>query len=187
MRNFQDGVYGFDLAGERNPTPQVIRNAIEDTWHERFTDAAIVGFGEPLLNLDTSLEAIATLKQLSDVPVRMDTNGQASLIHSSRNVAIELKNAGLKEIQISLNASSAEAYDLLCQSEFGLHAYDAVLQFARSCKSLMQVVLSVVDIPGVDIEACKRVADELHVDFRVRKFKGPPGVADTISKKLSSL
>lgn len=185
VRNFQDGVYGFELAGERNPSAHEIREAIEDTWDERFTDAAIVGFGEPLLNLDTSLEAIVTLEELSDVPVRMDTNGQASLIHPSRNVAVELKNAGLEEIQISLNASSAKVYDLLCQSEFGLRAYDAVLQFARSCKDVMRVVLSVVDIPGVDIEACRQVADELQVDFRVRGFKGPSHIADSISEKLS--
>ncbi|MBS3794187.1 MAG: TatD family nuclease-associated radical SAM protein [Candidatus Thorarchaeota archaeon] len=185
VRNFQDGVYGFNLASERNPTPEEVRNAVENTWNGIFTDAAIVGFGEPLLNLKASLEAIRTIKRLSDIPVRMDTNGQASLIHPRRDVAAELKNAGLEEIQISLNASSAEVYDALCQSEFGLPAYESVLQFARSCKGLMRVVLSVVDIPGVDIEACRRVADELQVNLRVRGFKGPPAVADSISQKLN--
>lgn len=187
VRNFQDGVYGFKLAGEMNPKAEEIRTAIENTWNERFTYAAIVGFGEPLLNFDASLEAITTITELSDVSVRMDTNGQASLIHPKRDVVCELDNAGLEEVQISLNASSARTYDLLCQPEYGPRAYEAVLQFARKCRESMRVILSVVKVPEVDMEACRHIAKDMGVGFRIRDFKGPVKTAYAISQKLSNL
>ena len=50
----------------------------------------------------------------------------------------------------------------------------------------MKVELSAVDIPGVDIEACRGLAERLGVGFRVRVFKGPEGAMDGILRTLTS-
>jgi cyclic pyranopterin phosphate synthase len=185
VRHFGEGVFGFDLVLDKDPSIEKLVAEIDATWRPEFTDAAIVGFGEPLLNLDGTLAAIRELKELSTIPVRMNTNGQALLLYPTRDVAHELADAGLERIQISLNAHDSETYLRLCQPKFGRIAYDSILEFALRCKPLMRVELSAVDIPGVDIEACRGIAERMGVEFRVRVFKGPDGALDGILRTLA--
>ena len=104
VRQFSDGVFGFNLELPEDPTPEELVHEIEETWTEQFDDIAIVGFGEPTLNIEGTLAAIRKMKALSSVEVRMNTNGLAQLIHPERDIAAELADAGLDRIQISLNA-----------------------------------------------------------------------------------
>jgi TatD family-associated radical SAM protein len=185
VRNYGDGVFGFDLSLDEDPSPDEIVTAIEKTWNPKFNDVAIVGFGEPLLNLDTVLAGIRKVKELSDAHVRMNTNGQGLLLYPTRDVAHELADAGLDRVQISLNAPDPETYLQLCRPKMGRAAYTSILEFAERCKPLMRVEFSAVDIPGVDIEACRGLAERLGVGFRVRVFKGPEGALDGILRTLS--
>jgi 2-polyprenyl-6-methoxyphenol hydroxylase-like FAD-dependent oxidoreductase len=50
----------------------------------------------------------------------------------------------------------------------------------RSCRITVEITG-----PGVDIEACRGIADRLGVDFRVRIFKGPEGALDGILRTLT--
>jgi cyclic pyranopterin phosphate synthase len=186
VRQFGDGVFGFNLVLDEDPTIEGLVRAIEETWDSKFDDVAIVGFGEPLLNLDPTLAAIRKVKELTDTPIRLNTNGQAPLLHPSRNVAQELADAGLDRIQISLNAPDPDTYLRLCQPKLGRGAFESILEFTEQCKPLMDVELSAVDIPGVDIDACKGIADRLGVPFRVRIFKGPEGAIDGILRTLEA-
>jgi len=186
VRQFGDGVFGFDLTLESLPSPAEIEDAIERAWNPHFDEVAIVGFGEPLLNLDGTLAAIRKVKQLADVPVRLNTNGEALLIHPDRDVPKELAEAGLDRIQVSLNAPDTETYLRLCRPKYGRATYDSILDFTERCKQYMTVEISAVDIPGVDIEACRGIADRLGVRFRLRVFKGPEGALDGILRTLTS-
>lgn len=186
VRNFGDGVFGFNLLLENDPTPEEMIDAINTSWNPDFDDVAIVGFGEPILNLDTVLAAILRIKELTDTEVRMNTNGQALLIHPTRDVPQELVDAGLDRIQISLNAPDSETYFQLCKPKMGRGAFESILEFTERCKLLMKVELSAVDIPGVDIDACRGIADRLGVGFRVRVFKGPEGAMNGILRTLSN-
>jgi TatD family-associated radical SAM protein len=186
VRHYGDGVFGFDLTLEEDPTPDELVRAIEETWNSKFDDVAIVGFGEPLLNLDAVLAAIRKIKELTDVPIRMNTNGQALLLHPTRDVAQELADAGMNRIQISLNAPDPDTYLQLCQPKLGRGAFESILEFTEQCKPLMKVELSAVDIPGVDIDACRGIADRLGVGFRVRVFKGPEGALDGILRTMEA-
>ena len=186
VRQFGDGVFGFHLLLDRDPTPEELVEAIEGTWNSNYDDVAIVGFGEPLLNLDAVLAAVRRLKELTNVPVRLNTDGQAHLLYPSRNVANELANAGLNRIQISLNAQDPDTYLRLCRPKFGRVAFESILEFAELCKKSMKVELSAVDIPGVDVEACRGIAERLGVGFRVRVFKGPEGALEGILRTLAN-
>ena len=123
VRNYGDGVFGFDLMLDGDPTPDELVNAIDATWKPEFDDVAIVGFGEPLLNLDAVLAGIRKIKELSNVKVRMNTNGQGLLIHPTRDVPQELADAGLDRVQISLNAPNPDTYFQLCKPKMGRGAY----------------------------------------------------------------
>ncbi len=186
VRQFSEGVFGFNLELDGDPAPEELAEAIKKTYSNKFDDIAIVGFGEPLLNIEGVLESIRTIKTITDIPVRMNTNGHALLIYPDRDVPRELADAGLDRIQISLNAHNEDTYLRLCQPKFGRIAYRSILDFAEQCKSYMRVELSAVDIPGVDIDACRGIAERMGVEFRVRIFKGPDGALDGIFRTLTT-
>lgn len=186
VRQFSDGVFGFNLELAEDPTSEELVIEIEKTWTDQFDDVAIVGFGEPTINIDGTLDAIKKIKSMSSVQVRMNTNGQALLIHPERDIPAELADAGLDRIQISLNAPDPDTYLRLCQPSFGRMAFDSMLEFAERCKPLMRVELSSIDIPGVDIDACRGIADRLGVEFRARVFKGPDGALEGIFRTLTT-
>ena len=102
--------------------------------------------------------------------IRLDTNGLASLA-GGRKVAPEL--AGLfDEVWVSLNAPDAKVYQRLCKSEFGEKAYGAVMEFAHDCKAAgLKVVLTAVNVPGVDVSGCLKAAKRLEVEFRSRPYQ----------------
>jgi TatD family-associated radical SAM protein len=186
VRHFGEGVFGFNLSLAEDPSAEEMVEAIDSTWNTKFDDIAIVGFGEPLLNIDAVLAALRRLNELTDVPIRMNTNGQALLLFPTRDIAKELAEAGLDRIQISLNAPDPDTYLQLCQPKLGRGAFESILEFTEQCKPLMKVELSAVDIPGVDIDACRGIAERLGVGFRVRVFKGPEGALDGIFRTLTT-
>jgi len=103
--------------------------------------------------------------------IRVNTNGQGSLI-AGRNIAPEME--GLFDIvSISLNADTAEKYDAVCQSRFGLKAYSGLIDFAKEAKKYVgEVIFSVVDTvtPPEEIESCRKIAEDCKVTFRVREY-----------------
>lgn len=185
VRQFSEGVFGFNLKLPSDPTHEELIKAIELTFNDNFDDIAIVGFGEPLLNIDGVLAVIRKMKTITNHPIRMNTNGQGLLLYPHRNIPLELAEAGLDRVQISLNAHNEDIYLRLCQPKFGRIAYHSILDFAEQCKQHMRVELSAVDIPGVDIEACRGIAERMGVEFRVRVFKGPDGALEGVFRTLT--
>jgi cyclic pyranopterin phosphate synthase len=185
IRNFADGVYGFDLRLTKDPNPEQLADAVKRTWNNRFEEAVVVGFGEPLLNLEGTLQAVREIKLLSDVPVRINTNGQALIMYPERDVPAELKNAGIDRVQVSLNAPDSRTYEILCRPQLGLRAYDSVLEFVKRCAALFPLDISAVELPGIDTAAIERLAERIGAGFRLRRFYGPQSVASQIPKLLS--
>ena len=74
-------------------------------------------------------------------------------------------------MSISLNAHTEEIYDRICASFYGTGSYLAVLDFIREAKKYIpEVEASVVDLPIVDIERCRQIANNMGVSFRVRPY-----------------
>ena len=136
----------------------------------RFRDLVFCGYGEPTERLDVLLDVARAVKAVSPIPIRINTNGQADLIHG-RRTAPELKGL-IDVVSVSLNASDAEKYDRICHSRFGKRAFDALLAYASDCKAYVpRVVLSVVDCIGPEeVEKCRAVAKRAGVEYRVRKM-----------------
>ncbi|MGE5553889.1 MAG: TatD family nuclease-associated radical SAM protein [Betaproteobacteria bacterium] len=167
LRRNRQGLAGQGLWLEAEPTADEVLRAIGDP--RPYREVVFCGFGEPLLRLDAVREVAAELRRkYPGVRVRVDTNGLANLVYG-RNVLPEL--AGLIDaISISLNASTAEEYDRLCRPALE-GAFAAVLEFAREAvKFVPEVTLTAVDLPGVDLGACRQVAEGLGARFRVRRF-----------------
>jgi len=156
----------YPLWLDKEPTTKEILEAIGDP--EQYKEIVFCGYGEPLIRLQTVKEVAKALR-LSKVKIRLDTNGQANLFHG-RNILPELKGL-IDEISISFNAENASKYDSMCHSVYGEKAYDAIMDFAREAKKHIQkVTTTVVDLQNIDKEKCKKIADDLGVDFRIRPY-----------------
>ncbi len=160
-------VKGHDLELEREPTAEELIRAVGDP--KRYKEIVFCGFGEPLLRLDAVKEVASQLKK-SGVRIRIDTDGQANLVYR-RNILPELEGL-VDAVSVSLNAPTAHQYEKLCRSPFGEKAFQGVVDFIREAKKhIPDVVATVVGMPGVDVGACRKLAEEeLGVRFKVRAY-----------------
>ena len=133
-----------------------------------FDEVVFCGLGEPTLRLKELLE-IATILKKKGHKIRLDTNGQGSLINRTD---VPAKIVGLIDtVSVSLNTPDAATYVKLCKPDRGEEAYQAMLKFIKDCVDLkIPAEVSVVDLPEVDIEASRQLAIELGATFRIRRF-----------------
>ena len=92
-------------------------------------------------------------------------------MYHGRNIVPELHGV-IDAVSVSLNAPDAKTYARLCPSKFGEAAYPEVKKFIQEAKRYIpDVTVSVVGVPSLDIEACRRIAEEeLGVKFRLRPY-----------------
>ena len=126
------------------------------------------GYGEPTCRMDVLTKVAVSLRDLG-LPLRLNTNGLGSLINS-RDIVPELADV-LDSVSVSLNAENSVIYQKICQSIYGESAFNSVLDFIRNCKrTSLDVAASVVDVPEIDKEACKKLATSLGVILRIRSY-----------------
>ena len=167
IRNFADGVNGYNLKLSTEPSTQEVIEALEETDLSKYQEIVFTGLGEPTLRFDVVLAVTRWLKN-RNLRVRLDTNGQAALINPEKDVIPELKNAGIDSISVSLNAESEEKYNKLCRP-IHKNAYRAVLEFIRKARMAgIKTRVTVVNVPEIDLKRCKKLAEELDVEFHVR-------------------
>lgn len=161
-------VKGHDLrlrGGE--PSVERIVAAIGDP--SGIDEIVFCGYGEPTLRLDVIREVGAHVHRMGK-RVRLNTDGLGNLIHG-RDIVPELVGV-VDTLSVSLNAQDAPTYARICPSKHGEAAYPKLLEFLRSAKAHgLDVQASVVaPLDGVDVEACRRIADAIGVRLRVRPF-----------------
>lgn len=167
IRNFADGVYGYNLRLSKEPSTEELISALEKLDLSRYKEIVFTGLGEPTMRFDDVLAVTRWLKK-RNLRVRLDTNGHAALINPGRDVISELKNAGIDAVSVSLNAESEEKYNKLCRP---LHknAYKAVLDFIKEArKAEIDTRVTVVDVPEIDLEKCRNLAKKLDSNFHIR-------------------
>lgn len=168
IRRTSEGIGAYDLWLDHEPDLEETLAAVSETGCYR--ESVFCGYGEPLVRAGLVLAAARELKK-KGATVRINTNGQANLIHG-RNIAAELKGL-VDAVSISLNAADARTYVEICRPQAGAEAYTAVLEFTRECRLYVpKVVLTAVEWPGVDAEKCRTIASSLGAEFRLRRFAG---------------
>ncbi|MEE8574313.1 MAG: TatD family nuclease-associated radical SAM protein, partial [Thermodesulfobacteriota bacterium] len=161
-------VKGHYLRLNEEPTALDIFKAIGADPAEKYDEIVFCGYGEPLIRLDLVKEVGLKLKKMG-CRIRIDTDGLANLVHG-RNILPELKFVDC--VSVSLNAPDSDAYQSIVKTPFGDAAYPAILFFLREAKKhIAKVVATAVSVPGVDMEATRKVAaGEIGVTFRVREY-----------------
>ena len=167
-RETNPSVKGHSLALSEEPGAEAVEAAIGDA--RQYSEIVFCGFGEPTLRLDTLKRVAAWVKKNAPgTKVRINTNGHGSLLNG-RPICGELKGI-VDEVSVSLNANDRDAYAHLCRPDAGPDAFDAMIAFIREAREAgLGVVLTVLDMPGVDIPGCRRIADGLGVPLRARKY-----------------
>jgi len=166
VRNYTDFVKGHNLRLNHEPTYDEVIKSINHL--EKYGEVVFCGYGEPTIRLDLLKHVAAYLKG-RNAKVRLNTNGQANLIYK-RNIVPELVGL-IDAASISLNVDESEKYERLCKPRFGRNAFQQVMAFAWECKKLLpRTVLTVLDMPEVNLKRCERIAKDLGVEFRIRHY-----------------
>lgn len=169
VRNGRETFYDYYLWLDKEPDVDEVIEAIKKDYLD-YEEFVFCGFGEPLYKLVNVIKISKFLKSQGK-RTRLNTNGQADIICKKENVAKSIK--GLIDIvSISLNATSAEKYQMICHCAFGEEGYYSMLRFAESCKNEgIRVKLSIVDCIGEEeIEKAKEIAKKLGVELRIREY-----------------
>ncbi|PJA26249.1 MAG: radical SAM protein [candidate division Zixibacteria bacterium CG_4_9_14_3_um_filter_46_8] len=165
-RNYDYAVKGYDLKLNYEPSVEETLAAAGDV--SKYDEVVFCGYGEPTFRMEVLAEISRKLKK-EGARIRLNTNGQGSMING-RDITQELVGV-VDSISISLNAPTKEQYNKICRPENKENAFDSVMEFAASCgKKLPEVILSVVDVPKLDIEECREIADRLGMRLRIREL-----------------
>ncbi len=168
VRNSTDFVKGHNLRIKTEPTAQEIISAMERADFTRYREVVFCGYGEPFLRLDVIKEVARAVKNRG-VKVRINTNGHALLINGEKFLP-ELKGL-VDAVSVSLNFPTEAEYKRYCRPK-KQGAYNSLKEFVKQAKEYIpEVGVTALAMPGVDIEECRRIAeDELGVSLRVRKY-----------------
>ena len=163
VRFHSDFVKGHNLRLDAEPSVQEVKAAIGDP--SAYKEIVFCGYGEPTLRLDLIKDVAKWVKEHGG-RVRINTNGHGNLIHG-RNIVPELKGL-VDAVSVSLDAHDEETYNRLCAPSFE-GAFGAVVDFIRlAAATIPQVQATIVEAPGVDVDACRRLCKDLGATLRVR-------------------
>ena len=173
VRDITDSVGGSDsLWLDHEPTIDELKAELEKFDLDDYEEVVFCGYGEPLMRINEVVEFATYIKSKKDIKIRINTNGLADLIHKKKT-AVMLKDV-IDAVSISLNAPNKEVYLEVARPAFGIKSFDAMLSFAKDCKTcLKEVCFSVVDeISEEEIRKSQELADSLGIPLRVRVKNG---------------
>ncbi|MBF0445221.1 MAG: YchF/TatD family DNA exonuclease [Magnetococcales bacterium] len=162
----QPVVHDYDLTLKHNPSAQEIIQAMGD--FSSYEEIVFCGYGEPTLRLEVLLQVAGEVKKRGRQKVRINTDGLANCVYR-KDITPRFKGL-IDAISISLNAQDEVTYNRHCQPAMK-NSYPAMLEFISMVKAhVPDVTATAVDgLEGVDIEACRQIAEEkLGVKFRRR-------------------
>ena len=159
-------VKGYDLTMDHRPTADEIIASVDVP--SVYDEVVFCGYGEPTLRLKTLLEVARALKA-QQARIRLNTDGLANLVHK-RNILPEL--SGLVDaVSVSMNAQNEPIYNRHCQPQLP-GSYQAMLDFLKQAPEYIPKVTATAirGLEGVDIAACRKIAEDLGVNFRQREL-----------------
>ena len=173
VRDITDSVGGSDsLWLDHEPTMDELKAELEKFNLDDYEEVVFCGYGEPLMRINEVIEFANYIKTKKNIKIRINTNGLSDLIHKKKT-AVLLKDA-IDAVSISLNAPNEEVYLKVAQPAFGIKSFDAMLNFAKDCKTyIKEVCFSVVDeISEQEIQQSQELANSLGIPLRVRVKNG---------------
>jgi TatD family-associated radical SAM protein len=157
-------VHSYDL---RLGAPPAVADIIRSTGDPAaYREVVFCGFGEPTLRLRPLLQVAAHIKAAGG-RVRLNTDGLANRVHK-RNVLPQLAEC-VDALSVSMNAHCEAVYNRHCHPSMP-GSFRSMLDFLSLAPGyISDVTASAIDgLDGVDIDACRRLAQTCGVKFRRR-------------------
>lgn len=153
---------------DHEPTLEEIKDEFKKIDLKKYNEIVFCGYGEPLVRVNEVIEVAKYIRSISDIKIRINTNGLSDLIHNKKT-AVLLKDY-IDSVSISLNAPNKTRYNEVTRPKFGEKSFDSLLEFAVDCKKyIKEVNFSVVDeISDEEIEESQKLADKMNIELRVR-------------------
>lgn len=184
-----DTFFGQDLKTGRATTSSELVAAYRQVSDERpISEVYFCGIGEPLLRYDTIVEAARGIRRSGGPALTMALNTSGTF-YAFRKQLDFVKYFDL--LQVSLNAESAEKYELICRPKIK-NSFLTLIQFLRDLRRYLdsscaqtRVELTIVDTsegntmpdyahldlgPAPDLDACHRLACELGFPLKVKSL-----------------
>ncbi len=158
-----------DLTFEKEPTLDDILFEVTSANLNKYNEIVFCGYGEPTCRLYDMLTVCKKIREITDTPIRVDTNGHASMILGEDTPP--LFKGLVDTVSISLNAADSDTYVKLCHPKFGENAYVGVLKFAREVVRYVPEVILTVNggaIPPDDLARCADIAANIGAKFVIR-------------------
>ncbi|WP_026513760.1 TIGR04100 family radical SAM protein [Butyrivibrio sp. LB2008] len=170
IRSQKDGIGSADtLWHEKNPSKDVVLDAIRNYDFTGFDELVFCGYGEPTCALDTLLAAAKIAKEEKGLRTRLNTNGLGNE-ENGRNIVSELAEV-IDSVSISLNAPDSARYQEVSRPKYE-NGFDKMVDFAKKCKEkIKDVKWSIVDVlSNEDIERCRQISENTGIELRIRHF-----------------
>ena len=174
IRRNGDGAYESDsLWLGREPTVSEVLAAVREKGPEKYSEIVFCGYGEPTCRFADLIAICRALREITNTPIRLNTNGQL-LLAEGESAVLEMKGC-FDTVSISLNEATPALYDAIRHSEYGEDAFASILDFASRVKAVVpHVAFSVVDkfLSPASLAECRRIAAALDIPLRVRAYIG---------------
>ena len=159
-------VIGLWLVHE--PTVEEVKKEFKNFDLNKYEEIVFCGYGEPLVRINEVVEVAKYIRSISNIKIRVNTNGLSDLIHNKKTAQMLKDN--IDAVSISLNAPNKVKYNEVTKPKFGEKSYEALLDFATDCKKyIKEVNFSVVDeINEKEIQESKELAESMNIPLRVR-------------------
>lgn len=163
---------GYDLKlGGQEPTVEQALAAIDEAQRERpFNEIVFCGYGESTYRLADMLAICEEVrKRYPKARRRLNTIGLGDLING-RPISPELAGR-LDSVSVSLNTADPEQWIQIHNpsKRFAARGFKAVQRFIRECAAAVpDTTATAVEQPGIDIPACRRLAESLGARWRER-------------------
>ena len=153
---------------DHEPTVEEVKKEFKNFDLNKYEEIVFCGYGEPLVRINEVVEVAKYIRSISNIKIRVNTNGLSDLIHNKKTAQMLKDN--IDAVSISLNAPNKVKYNEVTKPKFGEKSYEALLDFATDCKKyIKEVNFSVVDeINEQEIQESKELAESMNIPLRVR-------------------
>jgi TatD DNase family protein len=157
---------GNDLKLEKEPTAQEVINSIGDP--KKYGEIIFCGYGDALVRPQEVKEISKWIKDKGG-KVRINSAGLANRYHG-KNILPQFKGI-IDTISISLNGSNPKEHNELNRPMYKEESFDEIIKFAKEAKKYIpEVVITAVELPGLDVSKVAEIAKKAGVSFRARSY-----------------
>lgn len=168
---------GYNLKLDKEPEFDEIKKDIEKYFSKKndYKEIVFCGYGEPTMRFEMIKDIASGIRNgkfndvKTDIKIRINTNGLGNLINK-RDITVEMKNL-VDVLYISLNTTDPKQWLEIMRpfNDYKEKGFESVIDFIKKAKqSVRDVVITAVDLDGINIKLVEDFASDLDVKFLLR-------------------